>query len=122
MAKRQSYLLERLLDLYSEICRCEDELLMLQVVDMDDLSSTADSLWKNYRLIQSGHAPTPAETLGQYEVSPCRSVSALLERTLSATHGTELLLRGCTIVTQDKSVRWYISGELDERTSAQIRV
>lgn len=42
MAKRQSFLLERLLDLYSEICRCEDELLMLQVVDMDDLSSTAD--------------------------------------------------------------------------------
>ena len=119
---RTEELYRKILRCMEVIAKCEDE---LAVMGMDDINAcdgmTTETLWRNFRRVQSGRSDLQ-RNLRRYGEDPCHAVAALLERELLSIPLSGLLLRECTIGTRDKSALWCISGELDERTSGQIRV
>lgn len=121
-AIRTDELYHRILRCMEEIAKCEDELASMGMDDIDSYDGDLTQiLWRNFRRVQIGRSDLQ-RNLGRYGEDPCHAVAALLERELLSTPLSGLLLRGCTIRTRDKSALWCISGELDERTSEQIRV
>lgn len=121
-AGRSERLYQEIQRCVATIARCEDELVRMGMDDIDSCDGEAtETLWRNFRRVQNGRSDL-RRNFGRYGEEPCHAVAALLEHELLSTPLSRLLLRGCTIRTQDKSVLWCISGELDERTSGQIRV
>lgn len=121
-AIRTDELYRKILLCMEEIAKCEDELVSMGMDDIDSFDGEFNEmLWRNFRRVQSGRSDLQ-RNLGRYGEDSCHAVAALLERELLSRPLSGLLLRGCTIRTRDKSALWCISGELDERTSEQIRV
>lgn len=121
-AARSEMLYQKIQHCVATIAKCEDELVSMGIDDIDSFDEeTTETLWRNFRRVQNGCSDL-RQNLGRYGEEPCHAVAALLEHELLSTPLSGLLLRGCTIRTRDKSVLWCISGELDERTSGQIRV
>lgn len=115
-------LYQKILNCMEVIANCENELVGMGMDDINDCDGMAtETLWRNFRRVQNGRSDL-LRNLGRYGEDPCHAVAALLERELLSRPLSGLLLRGCTIRTRDKSALWCISGELDERTSGQIRV
>lgn len=103
------------------IYECEDELKKLRTMDSYDSGfNDRESLWLDLQRVQNGLG-SYGHSLGKYAEDPCFAIAALLEQQLP-TLQSGLRMRGCSILVQDKSGRFCMTGYVDENIAEKICV
>lgn len=102
------------------IWKLEAELERLRTDDICDDTRVFDSipmqsLWRNLELIEK-RPSSYGKSHSPFAEDPCYAVLDLVVEKLLHTPKSPLQLRGCSIHSQGKSVRFCISGEVDGST------
>lgn len=113
---------EQIVSHVNAIRECEKKIdeLRMQFIDQSD-PEVSQSAWINLRHGEIDLSPS-LKNRGNFDGDPCYAVASLLAERLKPEPQSHLLLRGCTILTQDKYAQFCITGDVDEKICAQIRV
>lgn len=119
--KKRLHLQKRIFNCIEEIRACEDELAALGCAELSAESDEmlTETLWTNFRLVQTSQR-SYHDSLDKFGEDPCFAIAALLEEKLGNIPQYQLLLRGCSIQTGDKSGRFCITGDVAESTAYRI--
>lgn len=117
---RSLELQEKIMESFITILECESEIKRLRHDDLyDSCFKGKETLWKDFERVQNG-VGLVSGSLGRYGEDPCFAIAALLETQLPRLQ-SGLRMRGCSILVEDKSGRFCITGQVDESIAGQIR-